>query len=71
MNSSKDVSSRIANYIEQKGIKQIAIAKAIGITPQAMSETLLGKRKLSADEYGDICKFLGVSYGYFFESDVA
>ena len=64
----QEVALRIADYIEKKGVKQVAIAKAIGITPQAMSETLLGRRTLTADEYGDICAFLNVPYSLFFDA---
>ena len=61
------VSQRIAKYVEEKGIKQKAIATAIGISPQAMSETLAGRRTLSADEYRDICLFLEVPFSKFLE----
>ncbi|MBQ9000222.1 MAG: helix-turn-helix transcriptional regulator [Eggerthellaceae bacterium] len=61
------VALRIAKYVEEKGIKQKAIAAAIGISPQAMSETLAGRRTLSADEYRDICIFLEVPYSKFLE----
>ena len=61
------VALQIAKYVEEKGIKQKAIATAIKVSPQAMSETLAGKRTLSADEYRDICDFLEVPYGRFFE----
>ena len=59
------VAQTIAEYVYEKGIKQKAIALAIGISPQAMSETLAGKRMLSADEYRDICRFLEVPYERF------
>lgn len=61
------VALRIAKYVEEKGIKQKVIALAIGISPQAMSETLAGKRTLSADEYRDICVFLEVPYSKFLD----
>ena len=66
------IAQRIAKYVEEKGIKQKAIAAAIGISPQAMSETLAGRRTLSADEYRDICLFLEVPFSKFLdEGDVA
>ena len=63
------IAKRIAEYISERGIKQKAIADAIGVKPQTMSETLLGRRTLTADEYGDICVFLKVPYEKFFEED--
>ncbi len=50
----------IAEYVKAKGIKQSVLADAVGITPQAMSETLRGERALKAEEFVDICEFLEV-----------
>ena len=61
------IARNIAKYVEEKGVKQKVIAAAIGISPQAMSETLAGRRTLSADEYRDICLFLEVPFGKFFD----
>ncbi len=61
------VAQKLAQYIEDKGIKQKAIADAIGISPQALSSTLAGKRTLGADEYRDICRFLEVPYARFMD----
>ena len=60
------VAIRIAKYISERGIKQKAVADAVTMSPQAMSETLSGKRTLTADEYGRICEFLRVPYEFFF-----
>lgn len=60
------VVEQLAQYVSNKGIKQRVLADAIGMTPQAMSETLAGRRTLTADEYGDICEFLEVPYERFF-----
>ena len=65
------VAEKLAEYVDSKGIKQKAIASAIGISPQAMSDTLAGKRSLSADEYRDICRFLEVPYDKFMTESVA
>lgn len=62
------IAERIAEYISEKGIRQKAIADAIGIAPQSMSETLKGNRTLTADEYADICKFLEVPYSKFIDA---
>lgn len=60
----------IAKYVEQKGIKQNALAGAIGIKPQSMSKTLMGERTLSADEYRDICLFLEVPFDKFMNEEM-
>lgn len=64
--ASNETAVKIAEYISEKGIKQKAIADSLGMHPQAMSETLAGKRTLTADEYGRICAFLEVPYDKFF-----
>ena len=65
------VAEKLAQYIEEKGFKQSVIAKAVGMSPQAMSETLAGRRTLSADEYRDICDFIEVPYERFMSAEVA
>jgi transcriptional regulator with XRE-family HTH domain len=59
------VVDEIAEYVKAKGIKQSVIAEAIGITPQAMSDTLRGERALKAEEFVDICAFLEVPMSKF------
>ena len=60
------VVEQIAEYVTRKGIKQTAIANSVGMTKQAMNETIHGRRTLTADEYGRICEFLEVPYEFFF-----
>lgn len=55
----------IKHYIEDNNMNQTAIARKAGITKQAMSSVMNGKRKLQADEYLSICKVLGVSADFF------
>lgn len=54
------VAERIKAYIEERGIKQCAVAKAAGMTDDAISRVLKGQRKLTADEFIKICRFLRV-----------
>ena len=60
---------RIKSYIEEKGIKQIAIASATGMSKVAVSETLNGNRTLTAEEFVRICRFLEVPCERFISSD--
>ncbi len=55
----------LAKYVKEKGVKQSVIADAVGMSPVAMSETLMGRRKLGAEEYVNICNFLEVPYDRF------
>ncbi|WP_289637595.1 helix-turn-helix transcriptional regulator, partial [uncultured Adlercreutzia sp.] len=59
----------IRAYIEENGLKQSAIAEKIGISKQAMSDSMRGVRRLTADEYMSICRVLGVSPDLFVSTD--
>lgn len=61
------IAERIKNYVDEKGIKQIAIANATGMSKVALSETLNGNRTLTAEEMARICRFLDVPCEKFFE----
>lgn len=63
------VELEVARYIREKGFKQKVVAEKLGISSQVMSNVMAGKRRLTAEEYGNICEFLGVPYSYFFSSD--
>lgn len=59
------IRKRIANYMEQNGIKQIHLSQKTGISPQAISSLLHGNRNLDVEEYAKICDVLNVPYDYF------
>lgn len=61
------IAERIKDYVEEKGIKQIAIANATGMSKVAVSETLNGNRTLTAEELSRICRFLEVPCERFFD----
>lgn len=54
------IAKRIKDYIDEQGIKQGVMAREIGMSGVAMSQTLNGKRTLTADELVGICRFLRV-----------
>lgn len=56
---------KVREYIEEKGFKQAAIARKASMTRQALSDSLNGKRQISADEYVRICDALDVSTNFF------
>jgi transcriptional regulator with XRE-family HTH domain len=56
---------KIGEYIKRKGIKQRALADCIHVSPHTMCDILAGRRKLSAEEYAEICRFLEVPYDKF------
>ena len=52
------VYERINAAIEKSGIKQKVIAERIGISEQALSAMLAGRRKISVDEFFSLCVVL-------------
>lgn len=50
-----EVQKRVAAYIREMGIKQTTISEKTGIRTDALSQTLLGNRKMTADEFEKIC----------------
>jgi transcriptional regulator with XRE-family HTH domain len=55
----------INEYLQANGITQTFVSEKSGITTNALSLMLNGKRKLTADEYIKICDVLKLPYGYF------
>jgi hypothetical protein len=49
---------RIADYISANGIKQSFIVEKTGLNKNVISGILTNSRKMSADEYAQICKAL-------------
>ena len=60
---------RIAKFVEENGIKQSALAEKTGITKQALSESLRGLRKITAEEYVAICRALKKSPNFFSDDE--
>ncbi|MDY3791622.1 MAG: helix-turn-helix domain-containing protein [Oscillospiraceae bacterium] len=51
----------LVDYIDKKGIKQAFIAKSTGMSTNAVSQVLTGKRKIQADEFLKICRAVDMS----------
>lgn len=58
----------ISDYLNSRGIKQSFIVSNTNIGKQALSDSLNGRRRITADEYEEICNALEVSLDYFTES---
>lgn len=55
------VAEKLGAIIKSKGIKLTAISSATGIRIKTLSDIFTGHRRLTADEFISICKFIGVS----------
>lgn len=63
--------NKIKTFVEKEGYKFSAIADKAGITINAFSAMVNGKRKITAEEYFSICEALGVSVSYFYDKQSA
>ena len=54
------VYERLNNYISEKGLKQTYVAEKSGLTADNLSKILNGNRKLTAEEFLNICKVLSL-----------
>ena len=53
------------------GISQYRLAKEIGVPPQRISEIIAGRRSITADTDLRLCRFLGLSNGYWLRAQAA
>lgn len=53
------------------GLSQYRLAKEIGVPAQRISEIIAGKRSVTADTDLRLCRFFGLSNGYWLRAQVA
>jgi antitoxin HigA-1 len=58
-------------FLLPMGISQYRLAREIGVPPQRISEIVAGKRAITADTDLRLCRFLGLSKGYWLRAQVA
>lgn len=51
-------------FLDPMGISQYRLAKEIGVPAQRIGQIVLGKRSITADTDLRLCKFFGLSDGY-------
>ncbi len=54
----------LEEFLKPFGISQYALAKAIGVPPRRINEIVHGKRGISADTDLRLCRYFGLSEGY-------
>ncbi len=58
-------------FLEPMGISQYRLAKEINVPAQRISEIVTGKRSITADTDLRMCRFFGLSNGYWLRAQVA
>jgi len=61
----------LEEFLIPMGISQYRLAKEIGVPPQRISEIVSGKRAISADTDLRLCRFFGLSNGYWLRAQAA
>lgn len=67
----------LEDFLKPMGISQYRLAKEIDVPPQRISEIVSGRRSVTADTDLRLCRFFGLSNGYWlraqieFDSEVA
>jgi addiction module HigA family antidote len=54
----------LEEFLNPAGLSQYALAKAIAVPPRRINEIVLGKRSISADTDLRLCRFFGLSDGW-------
>ena len=59
------------DFLEPMGLSQYRLAKEIGVPAQRIGEIVAGKRSITADTDLRLCRFFGLSNGYWLRAQVA
>ena len=58
-------------FLKPMGLSQYRVAKEIGVPAQRIGEIVAGKRSITADTDLRLCKFFGLSKGYWLRAQAA
>lgn len=58
-------------FLEPMGLSQYRLAKEIGVPPQRINEIIAGRRAITADTDLRLCRFFGLSNGYWLRAQAA
>jgi len=59
------------DFLQPLGVSQYRLAKAIGVPASRISEIVTGQRAITADTDLRLCRFLGLSPGYWLRAQAA
>jgi addiction module HigA family antidote len=55
----------LEEFLKPSDLSQTALAKALGVPPRRINEIVLGKRSVTADTDLRLCRYWGLSEGFF------
>jgi addiction module HigA family antidote len=61
----------LEELLKPMGLSQYRLAKEIGVPAQRISEIVAGKRSITADTDLRLCRFFGLSNGYWLRAQAA
>ena len=61
----------LEEFLKPMNLSQYRLAKEIGVPPQRVGEIIAGKRAITADTDLRLCRFFGLSNGYWLRAQVA
>jgi len=61
----------LEEFLNPMGLSQYRLAKEVGVPAQRISEIVAGKRSITADTDLRLCKFFGLSNGYWLRAQAA
>ncbi|CAN2042207.1 antitoxin HigA-1 [Candidatus Magnetomoraceae bacterium gMMP-15] len=61
----------LEEFLKPMGLSQYRLAKEIGVPAQRISEIVSGKRSITADTDLRLCRFFGLSNGYWLRAQAA
>ena len=61
----------LEEFLKPMGLSQYRLAKEVGVPAQRISEIVAGKRAVTADTDLRLCKFFGLSNGYWLRAQAA
>lgn len=61
----------LEEFLKPMGISQYRLAKEVGVPAQRIGEIVAGKRSVTADTDLRLCRFFGLSNGYWLRAQAA
>ena len=61
----------LEEFLKPMGLSQYRLAKEVSVPPQRISEIVSGKRSITADTDLRLCRFFGLSNGYWLRAQAA